>query len=348
MEERGIRGTVEFINDWTKSLRGGVDPEGSAERYLLDVSAKLEGRKLLGWNAGTALVRLHHYLGDNGAETVGDAQGFSNIDAEPRTMLYELWWERGWHAQRWRVKLGKVDANTEFATVESGGDFLNSSMGYSPTILKLPTYPQPRPSVNLFFRPREGYSVALGLYDTAGAGAMPILELGHRWRLGTREFPGRVGVGFWRQTGRQACFDGDEAAGANGFYLVSEQGLWRSGEAAAGDEGVRSLSAFFQYGQANGEVSSMTRHAGGGVVWQGLLRARMNDSLGLGATWVRLSDEPEAGFEEARELALEVFYKLQIRSYLSISPDVQFIHHPGGLHGTQDAVVLTPRVRLSF
>jgi porin len=241
-----------------------------------------------------------------------------------------------------------VDANTEFAAVEHGGDFLNSAMGYSPTILKLPTYPQPRPSLNVFFQPNPRNSVGLGLYDTAGPGAMPILELGHRWQVGDRRLDGRAAAGFWWQTGHLRCFDGDQISGTKGFYLVYEQGLWKKRTPVGADAPVHDVFAFLQYGHASGDVSNFTDHLGGGLVWRGPLRRRATDSLGAGASWVHLTDQPEAGFEKPGEMAVETFYKVQISRNLSISPDVQFIHNPGGLRCQRDSVVFTPRLTLSF
>jgi carbohydrate-selective porin OprB len=34
--------------------------------------------------------------------------------------------------------------------------------------------------------------------------------------------------------------------------------------------------------------------------------------------------------------------------HISLVPDVQYVHHPGGLRSQQDAVVLTPRINVSF
>ena len=47
-------------------------------------------------------------------------------------------------------------------------------------------------------------------------------------------------------------------------------------------------------------------------------------------------------------MAIETFYKAQISHDLAISPDMQFIHNPGGLRSQRDSVVFTPRLTLSF
>src|SRR5215467_16389746 len=73
-----------------------------------------------------------------------------------------------------------IDANTHIATVESGTDFLNSSMGHSPTILKLPTYPEPRVGGNVLYD-NNRFNLQLGVYDADGSGALVLLEGGRRF-----------------------------------------------------------------------------------------------------------------------------------------------------------------------
>lgn len=64
--------------------------------------------------------------GDDGAEDAGNIQAYSNIDEAEFSRVYELWLERRFEKNDTRIKLGKVDANTEFAYVEHAGDFIHS------------------------------------------------------------------------------------------------------------------------------------------------------------------------------------------------------------------------------
>jgi porin len=75
---------------------------------------------------------------------------------------------------------------------------------------------------------------------------------------------------------------------------------------------------------------------------------RPHDSLGLGATWVRFSEQPAAGFQQPGEFTLEAYYKVRLTRFLSLAPDLQFIHNPGGLSSQRDCLVVTPRLSLSF
>jgi carbohydrate-selective porin OprB len=343
LEQKGFSGKFSLVNDWSTNFCGGASSIHSVERYLLDTSIALDTRKAFGWSGGTAFVRLHHHLGDHGGDYVGDAQGFSNIDDVPRTMLYELWLEQKFSGEKVRVKLGKMDANADFASVENGGDFMNSSMGYSPTILRLPTYPQPRPGASLFVQPTSHDSVSVGFFDTAGPGMMMLGEVGRRWTVRNDDLPGRIGLGAWRLTGNLPALDGGSSRATAGYYAVFEQGLWHESSRAV--PRGESVAAYLQWGYADPSLCAFQRHLGAGVVWRAPLPKRGQDSLGMGVTQVRLAG---ASGPFTSELVTESYYKIHVKSFLSISADVQYIHQPGGSMSYRDAVVFTPRVQVAF
>ena len=111
---------------------------------------RLDGEKGFGGKGTSGFLRLKHHLNHFGEDEAGPAQGFSNIDAPSRTTLYEAWMEQRLFSDRLRVKAGKIDANSEFAAVPTAGDFLNSSMGFSPTIVGFPSYPLPKAGYQCF------------------------------------------------------------------------------------------------------------------------------------------------------------------------------------------------------
>jgi carbohydrate-selective porin OprB len=343
LDDKGMALGLAFVNDWSKNFRGGSSSAGSFDRYSLDLTFTLNTDKAFGWNGGTTTIHFKNHFGESGGDHVGDAQGFSNIDDVSRTHLYELWYEQKLAGDRVRAKFGKIDANSEFAVVKTAVDFLNSSMGYSPTILALPTYPEPKPAFNVFVSPLSHYQVSAGLFRTAGSGNMLLFEGARDWRIGSRELTGRSSLGMWRLSGPIACFDGDALKSTQGFYAVTEQALWKDKSS-----GQKEIDAFLQLGLANGDVSRFTRHIGGGVVFQAPFASRPHDSLGIAATSARFTDEPDAGYQYEAELALETYYKVGFGRFVSLAPDVQFIHHPGGLFLQKDALVLTPRLTLSF
>lgn len=287
LNEHGIAPQGVVIFDWSKTLRADQDSGRGFGRYSFDLLVPVDGKKLFGLNGSAGMVRLKHHINVFGETYEGSAQLYSNIDASSRTTLYEIWFEQRLMSDKLRFKAGKMDANTEFAAVQNAGDFLNSSMGYSPTIVTFPTYPEPKPGVAAFMHARGGYTLGLGVFDTSGSNALSIIEPGRNWNLGKLEHPGRASFGYWRLDGSVTRFDDSQTSSAQGFYSVVEQSVLR--QPLVQDHGERRVSTFLQLGWAEGRVSGFTRHIGGGAILEGPLRRRSQDSIGLAATWVRFS-----------------------------------------------------------
>jgi porin len=342
LNEHGISFQGLVVYDWSKEFHHDEEPAIGFGRHSFDLSMPVDGQKAFGLTGSAGLVRLKQHMREFGETCAGAAQLYSNIDAGPRTALYEMWFEQRLLSSKLRLKGGKIDANSEFAAVQTSADFLNSSMGYSPTIMAFPTYPEPKLGMNVFIHPTTNNGMGLGVFQTAGAGALAIVEPSHNWNLGQREHSGRVGVGYWRLSGPMVRFDGGKESGTQGFYTVLEQ----SGR--LGNRGERQLATFFQFGHADGQVSPFALHLGGGAVLQAPFSKRSHDAIGIAATWVRFSSHAGAGFDLPSELVLEGYYRATINKHLSLVQDFQFLHHPGGLRADQDCPVITPRFVISF
>lgn len=149
--EKGVSFAAEFIYEYTNVLDGGVK-RGGSDRNLLVFDAEFDLETIFGLKGATVFAQYQHATKERGGSMdVGDIQGFSNIELESSLdALYELWYEQKFVDGKYRIKVGKVDANTEFNFVDAAGGFANSSAGFSPTIFTFPTYPNPAMSVNVF------------------------------------------------------------------------------------------------------------------------------------------------------------------------------------------------------
>ena len=339
LSRHGISAQGILIYDWSVEVH--PDESTGFGRYSFDLSVPVDGSKLWHLDGSSAMVRLRHHVNNFGDDGLGETQLYSNIDGSSRTNLYEAWFEQKLVSDKLRLKMGKIDANTEFATVQTAGDFLNSSMGFSPTIIAFPTYPEPKLGFNAFLRPTKNNSVGVGVFQTATAGTLAVVEPARAWSLGESERPGRASVGFWRLGGNPDRFDGTPSSGTLGLYSVVEQVMWRQ------PQGEHALSGFLQIGVADGHVSPVEKHVGGGAILQGTFHRRRKDSVGVAATWVRFSSDPAAGFELPAELIFETYYKLSITKHFAFVQDFQYVHHAGGIENS-DCPVFTPRLVLSF
>jgi carbohydrate-selective porin OprB len=360
---RGIAIEAEIRADSSANLSGGLRPGGAVRGPVL-VGLTIDTAPLLGWPGGRLFAGFQAHQGRNGsAALVGDAQGFDNVDAVRLRQISELWYEQGLFHGKLRLRVGKQDANRDFAFVENAGDFLNSSAGFSPTIQGFPSYPDPATGASLSIVPRPWLYSSAGVYDGAthegchgrtgnrGPGTLwgdpdalfLIAETGLRWTVGGG-LSGRLAAGGWRQTGRFERFEGGQADGTAGTYMVFEQALW---PADARRHGGRRVAVFAQLGWADGRVSDLDRHWSTGVTWTGPLPGRDRDVLGAMVSTVRFADASAAGRLEPCETALEAFYKLQLLSWAALQPDVQIVANPAA-QSIRRAIVGTMRVQLAF
>lgn len=364
LEAHGITFAGAWTADYSRNFQGGLDSNADAFRNLFDARFNVDTRAAFGWHGGTFSIDFQNQAGVNGSDKVGDVQGFDNADADGRTQIAELWYEQLLFDNKLRIKVGKVDANSEFALPAFAGGFLNSSFGHPPTITAMPTYPDPATSLNVFVYPAPWFYAGFGVYDGSNAvgvetgayGPARLFHSGHtlftigeagvRWRLRDNTLPGRFAVGAHYSDARYTRFDGSEQSGAGGVYAIAEQKLWhKKFYDKTSDDG---LYGFLQYGHADRRVSDVSDYVGAGLSFVGPYTKVNPDSLGIGVAAARLSDDRDSGFTESWETSVEAYYNFQVTRYLSVKPDLQYIVHPGGQRDVNDALVATVRVTLAF
>lgn len=366
LEDSGVSVNGSLILDWSSILNGGIQ-QRSATRHLLDVNVNVDLETILGIEGATFFADFYSQAGPNGSEDAGDVQGFSNIDLdEDVDQLAELWYEQWLFDDHVRIKLGKVDANSEFAFVDAAGSFINSSAGVSPTVLGLPTYPDPVTSVNVFVYPTQQLYLGFGFYDGATAvDGVPtgrrgpktffddelsndhflIGEGGFTWETLAGCGPGRFAVGGWHHTGTFDTFGGETDEGTEGLYVLLETHLGNPPPFGANEE--QGVSAFFQYGYADESVSEVKHHVAAGVSAVGAFPGRDDDVAGAYVSYVALSDANGAGLGD-HETVLELFYKFQITPFISVQPDLQILVNPSGRDDIDDTIIGAVRLELTF
>lgn len=361
LEEKGLSFEASLVADLSKNISGGVSPAGTF-RHLFDFNVTLDMETLAGIDDATFFADFQTKEGQDGSVETGDLQAYSNIDGRDFTSLYEIWFQQVFSDGALRLKLGKIDANTEFAYVDFGGEFIHSSPGFSPTLFVLPTYPDPAFGVVGTIGENEGFYLKAGLFDGALQEGIPtgargpktlfgdpadlflIGEVGSRWGEDDDRLPGRLGLGLWHHTGSFDRFSGGTESGATGFFVVFDQLLHKENPAPEDEQG---LGVFAQFGLSDDDLSAIGHHVGAGMQWTGPLPGRDRDVLGVMTSYAGLSDKPGAGFSGDAEWAVELFYKLGLSPHLSLKPDMQYIANPGGV-GLDDAWVLTLRLEASF
>ena len=343
LEDRGV--SFEFTTT-SDGSNVGVNAQRLG-RALTTTAATIDLEKLVGLKGSRALVQYQFLRGIDGGGGAGIAQTFSNIDAPLFRGLAEAWLEQAF-GPRARVKAGLIDANTEFAFVDNAGEFINSSMGFSPTVFPMPTYPDPHLGIMLRLDREDGAYASVGAFNGGPAlgvddfrAVFTVGETGLTW---TRGGGGRAGIGVWRLRGRQLDEnDVNQLVTTSGQYIVFDQTLWK----VERDGASQSLGVFIQAGRADPRMSAMSSHFGAGLVGRGLLRSRPDDIVGIGFTDAGISlSTPDAALRH--ELVFETFHRFAITGWMALKPDLQIIKHPGGETNRRAIVAGTLRMEIIF
>ncbi|MFO0427987.1 MAG: carbohydrate porin [Planctomyces sp.] len=360
---RGITGEYIYTGEVFSNVHGGVNTNG-ATRYRgnLDLVMNVDTEGMDLWKGGRLFVYGSQFHGQTlTPRDVGDTQLYSNIESNPRPenelQLTEFWYEHSFADGALIVKMGKQDANADFAFVDLGGDFINSSFGLIPTV-PLPTWPNPGMGIAVFADLTDTWHFKTGIYDgapTFGAptggqwgfstvgefGAMSLYELSWTPQFGPDgDLPATFRLGSWYHSGD---FDNLAAgvgtvSGNHGYYASVDQLLWKE---PGSDDAPQGLGAFLQYGWSPSDRNAVDRYIGSGVTYRGPLRGHDADLIGVGIASADFSDRTLL-----RENAFEVFYKAQIFEWMVLQPDTQYIAKPSG--NGRDAFIIGLRSEIVF
>jgi porin len=377
--------TGSYTGEGLTVARGGL-ARGTVYRGLGEAALEAD---LAAWGAPAGLTfrasALAPHGGDFSGAKLGDLQGASNIEAYNHPLLFELWFGAKFAGDRAELRLGRLAADSDFATTDGGGTLINSCFGW-PTFISANT----RNTGPAFYRTATGgyarlsltesLQVQVGLYDGDsfddrdgdpsrhpnglhfefgnGQGIFALAEISftppQNPAAGDR-LP-TLKLGAWQHTADFADQRDPSRShsGNRGIYAVAEFPLWRE-PAAQRDAAPRGLTAFGRFGLSPRQRNPLPQAADAGLSFTGLWRNRPADVFSLGAAWARVSPDARQAERAAGtnplsdyELVFEMNYTVSVNTRWRIVPDLQWIRHPGGSPALRDALVLGCRTRLEF
>ncbi len=363
-----ISGEYLYACDTFCVARGGSQTRG-AIKYIgnLDLIFNFDTEKLGAWEGGRFFLYLESVHGQTlSPHYVKDFEFYDEYEPFPRlgpvTQVTEYWLEQK-VGDKLTFKIGKQDANRDFIYPEYGVDYINSSFSLIPTILP-PTYPNCGLGLAAFYQASDLLMLRAGVYDgsffvgqnsggqwgfsTLGEfGAMSLFEAQLRplWREG--RLPGNYRFGGWYHTGNfqeSAAAPGVTLKTNHGLYVSIDQMLYR--ENPADEDDLQGLGLFAQYGYAPYDRNTLEDYVGGGLAYRGLLPRRDEDICGVGVGQCFFSRSLAAAEGKTTETSIEVFYKIHVKHWLRLQPEMQFIAKPDG--NGRDALVVGLRAEIAL
>lgn len=292
-------------------------------------------------------------------DLIGDLQVVSNIEADEAWRLFEAWYEFG--GERWSLRTGLYDLNTEFDVNEAGSLFLHSSHGIGADLGQTGRNgPGIFPVSAFALRGRLGVGTGdLSVAVLDGVPGDPADSSSNRVRLDEDDGALLIGQvrlpvgdsshawgGYWAYTERV------ERLGEPGTVEVNRG--WYLGIEGSTHTAVGPITWFLRYGRANPNVNIFADYAGAGLAVRSPLASRPDDKLGFavasaGAGMAYRGSLGQAGRDShSRETAWELTYRIQLGEHVVLQPDVQYVQHPAATGDIDDAIVVGMRFELSY
>lgn len=319
---------IDITHDSSHVVSGGLE-RGTRSRTLASAFASYQVNE--NWSVYGDFWALR---GGNGSQLVGDIQAFSNIDEDEFSRVYEAWVEASF--TEFRIKSGFIDANTEFAAVEHGGEFINSSLGFTPTIGYMPSYPEPALALNTFVNTGFG-EISVGVFSDDDHDFDETFTIA---QFKTQILGGIAQLGIWHQTGMIQQLDGTEQSGDKGYYFTFESTI------PAQYFSSESMAWILKFSAATENSLEIQQHAVAGIVFYAPFGLVLNQ-MGFTLSHADIASDLRGQFPDS-ETAMEWFYLWQVSDKLSLKPDIQFIRSPAADVNADDAWVVTLRLQFSI
>jgi carbohydrate-selective porin OprB len=302
--------SVQFTLDSSNMLEGGLE-HGHTLRGLLDFSIETRTDAIEG---ATFFAQALIQQGDQGSELAGDIQGYSNIDSDDFESVFEIWYGQSLLNKQLTLKLGWLDGNSDFAATDHGGQFINSSMGFSPTVFAMPTYPDTVLAINAVYDITQSQQVAFGVYD--GQDTDDFSE---------QFFISQFKHNFTDTTLRLGAWQHSQSSEQRGWFASLDQVL------------PSNWALLSQLGISHEGTVEIDQHASIGLVkYQSFEREQDISGFAISSAHVQAQRD--------KETAYEYFYHYQVNKHLSLKPDLQYIHKPSADNSIDDALIFTLRL----
>lgn len=332
------------------SADGGV--RGARFLVNVDLMASLDLDRTAGWRGGSAFVGVLSNAGARPNALAGTLQGVNNIEvASPDLLLYQAWVQQRFADGRGSVLIGKYDLNTEFYANPAAIALIAPAFGIGSELAATgpngpSIFPQTDLAVRVRMEDRRRYVQAAAIRAPRGVtddrdprSTLLIAEAGLKGRTA-------ITVGGWTYSNRQrrivppGASLADETAASHGLYLLVEQDLAGTGNMTG------HWYAFLRAGVSDGLATPFGDGVQIGVTGHGIVRSRPESLLSIGLATAGLSNayrraNPPDGPPLTRsENMVELTYSDRVAPFLTLQPDVQYVHRPSGLRDAGEVVVL--------
>ena len=371
--KKGVDFSLVHKSDVLSNVSGGIK-RGAAWEGHTELGVSLDFEKLADLDSMTAFVLYHSDLGSKfNTNYVGAVVGVDNIEVATNTaQFYQAWLQKNFFKDQLSILAGLYAVDSEFYANDTSGLFLAPPYGMSNEVaLSGQVGPAIFPVGALGVRakyttPAKNFYAMGALTDGVpgdpsnphgthiklgrGDGTFSIVELGFTPQTEglaeDAETFNKYAIGFWRYSAKLADLDPavTDKHRSQGVYLLAEHSLFaEQGHPAQG------LAGFVRLGFAPEKTQQVDWSGSMGLRYHGLFDGRDDDVAGIALTANHASNVyRNLNNSDRYETEFELTYRAQIKPWLSLQPDVQYIINPNMDLNLKDAWVMGVRTEFNF
>ncbi len=361
LEPKGVSIEADYVGEWVSDHSGAAE----GKSFYLDTAnivVKVDLEKALGWKGTSAHMHVLSTGGQHPSEKIGTLEGVTNIESsDSRWRVFEFSVTQKFGANA-SLEAGYIDLNKHFYETESSLLLLNPAFGIGTELAETGSngpsiFPSTAPAVVLALAPSKSSYVRLGVFGAnANSWGDPeplknfkdgVLTIGE---VGLTKH-GLIALGGWRYSDEVVVHSdhggADKSYNPWGIYGLIEQPFIES-------ETGRSVIGFLRAGYSDGKTSEMSGSITAGFLVERAISGRPHSQFSVGLRRAYFSDKfkehAHALHEEAldHESGLEFILADQLGSALTLEGGIQYAPEPGGLRGSQDALISNVRLTVAF
>lgn len=378
LSKSGVNFRADYVSESFAMVDGGLR-RGNGYAQQIRAGVDVDLAKTMGWKGAIFHFTLNDRAGVGASSQIaGNRLPIQEVAGGNYAKLTEFTIEQKLLGDRLDLRLGYYAMGNDLGGMALGCNLVNAAFCAHPLSMSGDTgwynYPNARWGLTIRYRLLKELTVRTGINQVnpdlslrrngfkpfAGGSTGFLVPLEFEYDPGSTPtshmLPGHYKLGaYYDSTTVTRQGGGGMVTGRYGLYLLADQMIWR------GTHG-RGLSIFGQVTANPRNTAPLTRWYAAGFVKTGTFPGRDADTISFGVIQAKVNPNVYALHTEALEqagsftalptgeTAVELSYGIQVKRWLNIRPDVQYIIDPGAFsfRNTRNVVALGGQIKAQF
>lgn len=335
-----------------------------SDQFVLGAHLDLE--KIAGWKDTEAQLTITQRNGRSLSQTAdalnGHVSAVQEVWGRGQTWrLTDFWIKKKFFNQKLDVKVGRFGEGEDFNSFDC--DFQNLSLCGSQVGTWVGdqwyNWPVSQWAARVKYNVRPDVYAQVGVYEynpenlargkgfnlsTDGSkGAILPVEVVWTPKIGQEKLPGEYRAGYYYSTADADVIGsttGEKDHHHGAWVIAKQQFTTHQGDVSRGLHGFVNLTLHDAKTNEKRDMQNI------GLVYKGALDSRPKDEIALGVARINLNDRLNDG--RSYEIDTELYYGIHATNWLTIRPNIQYIHHVGALKNGENVWVAGMKFNTSF